>query len=92
MIQTISVLGSTGSIGTQTLDVADQLGMSVCALTAARNIELLERQIRKYKPALAVVFHEDKAAELRNNIKDTDTRVLAASSSDSSSFLVLVMM
>ena len=77
MIQTISVLGSTGSIGTQTLDVADQLGLSVCALTAARNIELLERQIRKYKPALAVVFHEDKAAELRNNIKDTDTRVLA---------------
>ena len=77
MIQTISVLGSTGSIGTQTLDVADQLGLSVCALTAARNIELLERQIRKYKPALAVVFHEDKAAELRNNIKDIDTRVLA---------------
>ena len=77
MIQTISVLGSTGSIRTQTLDVADQLGLSVCALTAARNIELLERQIRKYKPALAVVFHEDKAAELRNNIKDTDTRVLA---------------
>ena len=77
MIQTISVLGSTGSIGTQTLDVAEQLGLSVCALTAARNIELLERQIRKYKPALAVVFHEDKAAELRNNIKDIDTRVLA---------------
>ena len=59
------------------MTASDQLGLSVCALTAARNIELLERQIRKYKPALAVVFHEDKAAELRNNIKDTDTRVLA---------------
>ena len=77
MIQTISILGSTGSIGTQTLDVVDKLGLRVCALTAANNIELLEKQIRKYKPRLAVVFNEDKAAELRHTIKDTDTRVLA---------------
>ena len=77
MIQTISILGSTGSIGTQTLDVVDKLGLRVCALTAANNIELLEKQIRKYKPRLAVVFIEDKAAQLRHTIKDTDTRVLA---------------
>ena len=77
MIQTISILGSTGSIGTQTLDVVDKLGLRVCALTAANNIELLEKQIRKYKPRLAVVFNEDKAAQLRHTIKDTDTRVLA---------------
>ena len=77
MIQTISILGSTGSIGTQTLDVVDKLGMRVCALTAANNIDLLEKQIRKYRPQLAVVFHEDKAAQLRHTIKDTDTEVLA---------------
>ena len=61
MINNISVLGSTGSIGTQTLDVVDKLGMNVCALTAAKNIELLEDQVRKYKPRLAVVFDEEKA-------------------------------
>ena len=77
MIKNISVLGSTGSIGTQTLDVVDKLGMNVCALTAAKNIELLEDQVRKYKPQLAVVFDEEKAKELKLNISDTDTRVLS---------------
>lgn len=52
MIKTISVLGSTGSIGTQTLDVAEKLGLRVCALTAATNIKLLEEQIRKFSPLL----------------------------------------
>ncbi len=46
MIQTISILGSTGSIGTQTLDVADKLGLRVCALTAANNVDLLEYLMR----------------------------------------------
>ena len=77
MIQTISILGSTGSIGTQTLDVADKLGLRVCALTAANNVDLLEKQVRKYRPQLAVLFNEDKAAQLRHTIKDTDTKVLA---------------
>ena len=77
MINNISVLGSTGSIGTQTLDVVDKLGINVCALTAAKNIELLEDQVRKYKPRLAVVFDEEKAKELKLNISDTDTRVLS---------------
>ena len=77
MIQNISILGSTGSIGKQTLDVVDKLGLRVCALTAAVNIELLEEQVRKYKPSLAVVFNEDKALELKDKIKDTDTRVLS---------------
>lgn len=72
---TLSILGSTGSIGTQTLDVADKLGLPVAALTAAKNITLLEQQVRKYHPALAVVFDEEKARELRLNIRDTDTRV-----------------
>lgn len=76
MIKNISILGSTGSIGTQALDVVDKLGLNVSALTAAGNIDLLEKQIRKYKPKLAVVFNEDKAEALKNNVRDTDTKVL----------------
>lgn len=77
MINNISILGSTGSIGTQALDVVDKLGLNVSALTAASNIDLIEQQIRKYKPDLAVVFNEDKAKILKVNIKDTNTKVLA---------------
>ncbi len=77
MINSISILGSTGSIGTQTLDVADKLNLKVSALTASTNIKLLEDQVRKYKPELAVVFDEEKAKELKDNIKDTSTRVLS---------------
>ena len=76
MIKNISILGSTGSIGTQTLDVADKLGLNVVALTASTNITLLEEQVRKYKPQLAVVFDETKANIFKENIKDTDTLVL----------------
>lgn len=73
----LSILGSTGSIGTQTLDVADKLGLGVSALTAAKNIDLLEQQVRKYKPALAVVFDEKKAAEFKFNVRDTSVKVLS---------------
>lgn len=76
MKKNISVLGSTGSIGTQTLDVADKLGLRVSALAAAKNITLLERQARKYKPELAVVFDEQKAEELKIALADTDIKVL----------------
>ena len=74
MIQNISILGSTGSIGTQTLDVVDKLGLSVSALTASSNIKLLEEQVRKYKPKLAVVFDENKAKEFKQNINDLNTK------------------
>lgn len=77
MINTISILGSTGSIGTQALDVVSKLNIKVIALTAHSNIELLEQQIRKYNPKLAVVFEEEKAEELCDNIKDTNTKVLS---------------
>lgn len=77
MVNSLSILGSTGSIGTQTLDVADKLNLKVSALTASTNIELLEEQVRKYEPELAVVFNEEKAKEFKNNIKDTNTRVLS---------------
>ncbi len=77
MISNISILGSTGSIGTQALDVVDNLGLSVSAITASTNIDLLEQQVRKYKPKLAVVYNEQKAKIFKENIKDTDTKVLS---------------
>ena len=76
MIKNISILGSTGSIGTQTLDVVDKLGLNVCALTASTNISKLEDQVRKYKPELAVVFDEEKAQIFKENVKDTSVKVL----------------
>lgn len=77
MIHTISILGSTGSIGTQTLDVARCLGLRITALSAYGSIDLLERQIREFRPKLAAVFDEEKAAQLRISIADTDTRVVS---------------
>ncbi|MDP4119898.1 MAG: 1-deoxy-D-xylulose-5-phosphate reductoisomerase [Bacillota bacterium] len=76
MVQNISILGSTGSIGVQALEVARKLNLSVCALTANNNIELLEEQIREFKPEIAVVFEETKAKELKQKISDTNTKVL----------------
>ena len=77
MIHTISILGSTGSIGTQTLDVARKLGLEITALSAYGSIELLEEQIREFRPRLAAVYDEEKAAQMRLNIADTDTRVVS---------------
>lgn len=75
MVKNISVLGSTGSIGTQALDVVDNLNLNVSALTANTNIKILEEQVRKYSPALAVVFDESKFSEFKGNIADTNTKV-----------------
>ena len=73
----ISVLGSTGSIGTQTLEVAKELGIRVHALTANENIGLLEEQIRIFKPEIAAVANEEKAKILKEKVKDTSTKILA---------------
>lgn len=75
MVKKLSVLGSTGSIGTQTLDVARKLNLEISALSAHSNIEVLEQQIREFKPSVAVVFDEKRAEELKINIKDLDTKV-----------------
>ena len=75
MKHNLSVLGSTGSIGTQTLDVARRLGLSVCALAANRNIVLLEKQIRAFKPKLAAVFDHEAARQLRVAVSDMDIRI-----------------
>ena len=56
MIQTLSLLGSTGSIGTQALDIIRRLGIQVKALAAYRNIERLEQQIREFQPEFAAVY------------------------------------
>ena len=75
MTKTISLLGSTGSIGRQTLQVARELGLSVAALTANRQVDLLEQQAREFHPALAVLYDRDAARELRLRLSDTDIRV-----------------
>ncbi len=77
MTKTITILGSTGSIGRQTLSVADELGLSVAALTAERNVELLEAQCRKYRPRLAVMADPAAAEELKTRLADMNIRVRA---------------
>ena len=74
----IAILGSTGSIGTQTLEVVRaQQDIKVTALSAGDNIDLLERQIREFKPVLAAVKTEEKAKELALRISDLDIPVLS---------------
>ncbi len=75
MVNKLSILGSTGSIGTQTLDVARKLNLEVTALCAHSNVKLLEEQIREFKPEIVAVFDEIKAQELKSNIKDLSTKV-----------------
>ncbi len=75
-IKKIAVIGSTGSVGTQTLDVCAHLGYEVTALAAKSNISLLEEQIRLFKPKIAAVYDIDKAKELKIKVKDTNTVVL----------------
>lgn len=77
MKRCLSVLGSTGSIGTQTLDVARWLGLDVCALAANRNIRLLENQIREFRPRLAAVFDESAARKLKTAVADMPVRIVA---------------
>ncbi len=77
MSKCISVLGSTGSIGRQTLQVAEELGLRVAALTAGRQIDLLEQQARQFRPCLAAVYEEAAARELRERLKDLPIQVMS---------------
>lgn len=73
----IAILGSTDSIGTQTLDIVRKnKDLQVLGLAAGRNISMLEEQIREFSPRLAAVGDEEKAAELRERVKDTDCKVV----------------
>ena len=74
----IAILGSTGSIGTQTLEVVrENNDIEVLALAAGNNIKLLEAQIREFRPRLAAVWTEEKAKELRENVKDLDVKIVS---------------
>lgn len=73
----IAILGSTGSIGTQTLEIVrNNEDLSVVALAAGRNVELMEKQIREFAPKLAVMWSKEAAEDLRARIKDTDVKVV----------------
>lgn len=74
-LKKLIVLGSTGSIGTQTLEVAENLQSEVVALTANSNLNLLEKQIRKFHPAMAVLINKQAAQQLKQRVADTDTRI-----------------
>ena len=76
MTKTIALLGSTGSIGRQTLQVARELGLRVAALTANTQVERMEQQIREFAPRLAVMMDADAADALRDRICDLSTEVL----------------
>lgn len=77
MSKRISVLGSTGSIGRQTLDVAQEMGLQVEALTAYRSVDLLEEQTRQFRPRLVAVYDPEAAEEFRQRVKDLPVRVLS---------------
>ena len=76
MRKCISVLGSTGSIGRQTLDVAETCGFSVAALTVNSSVALAEEQVRKFNPKLIVAVDEQAASDLKIRLADTGTKVL----------------
>ena len=75
MIKSISVLGSTGSIGRQSLEAAARLGLRVEALTAQRSVELMEEQIRRFRPSFAAMYDEKAAAALRVAVADMDVEI-----------------
>lgn len=70
MTKVISLLGATGSIGRQTLQVARELGLGVAALTANRQVDLLEQQVREFRPELAVLYDREAARVLRERLRD----------------------
>lgn len=77
-MKTISILGSTGSIGTQTLEVVEEIGgIRVAAITGNQNIDLLEQQARKFRPELVAVMDKGKAEMLKGRLADTDIFICA---------------
>ena len=76
-MKTLTILGSTGSIGTQALDVVAKRGWRVAALAAHSNAKLLEEQIRQFHPATVALFDETAARDLRDRVRDLDVTVLS---------------
>lgn len=75
MIKAVSILGSTGSIGRQSIAAAKHLGVPVVALTANRKTDLVEQQARELKPKFVAIFDENAAKDLKTRLADTDIRV-----------------
>lgn len=75
MTRAVSLLGSTGSIGRQTLEVCNELGIKVMALTAHSNVDLLEQQVRQFRPRLAVLYQMEAALELTRRLSGLDVKV-----------------
>ena len=74
----VAILGSTGSIGTQPLEVVRENGdLQITALAAGGNVDLMEKQIREFHPALAAMWTEEKAKELRDRVKDLPVKVVS---------------
>ena len=73
----LAILGSTGSIGVQALDVAKRLQYPIAALAACRSVEALEQQIRQFQPQVAAMFDEQAANDLRTRVRDLPVRVLS---------------
>ena len=74
----VAILGSTGSIGTQTLEVARENGdLQITALAAGGNVDLMEKQIREFHPALAAMWTEEKAKELQDRVKDLPVKIVS---------------
>lgn len=76
-MKNISILGSTGSIGTQSLDVCRMHGYSVKCLTANANVDLMEQQVREFKPDMVCMMSEAAADDLKVKTSDTDTKVVS---------------
>lgn len=77
MTKNLSILGSTGSIGTQSLETARKCGYGVSALSAYSNVDLIEEQIREFKPKIAALVDETAAKELKKRASDMDVKVLS---------------
>lgn len=75
-MKNIVILGSTGSIGTQTLDVCRMHGFGVKALSAGSNVELLEKQAREFRSEYVCIFHEEYYPDMKQRLSDTDIKVL----------------
>jgi len=77
MSKVITILGSTGSIGTQALEVIEMQGYEVLCLTASTNVDIIEKQIRRFKPKFAAMVDPKAAEELKIKVADTDTKILS---------------
>ena len=75
-MKTISILGSTGSIGTQALEVAEKHNFRISALSANNSVDTLENQTRKYNPEYVCIYNEEKYKELKDRLSDTSAKVL----------------